>query len=719
MASVLQSPFRRGAMSLPWTTLVVTLALLLLASSKSSAQSPAKSPDAEAFTACREQEKVGDARACWTVWLSRFRTVGSEAEVAYAEEHAAHAPAAPASPPPAAPPAAAPAPATPPTATPPPPAVPLPTPPVAMVDSATGDIIDFCAAPTNPGSSKQKLIVLAPAGADSIALDPQIVAVEGGRLFREVFTARLALPHFDNVVTSIPSNPGWEVAPSLTLQEIQSFLVQARQERDPARQARVERERDFVLYSLPCADYLALPTLTSRAVTHQAAAPANAAAASPLALQVTGALGIFKRDGDVFHRVATLSASAPSATDLASDTAILRLEAPPEPKMGGVDLASGEHTPLILPSHLSAVPDARCLLGKAGRKGVSGLQSCSPKGEGTADQASDGDERRAPVCRQASRSGEASALVRCEVSARAFQLARALGREAMTLDAFRLYGPMTIGELGPSIALGDAEGVKTGLAFEAHDGKGGRAGYYKVTRVGAGGETGKTAPTIMNVRFGDAPSGTWVTARPQLGLSVTPYVSVGGLALQAGSTEYEMGKQVLTRALATTVAGGGVMIGYDLSSALHWSETFVRLGGGVLAPVAGAQDTSLFIVPIDLWLEKGFYIARRLTLITAIGASYEHVSLSLDELPPLFTQEVDFSGNLFGPAARLGLSVMLHPNVSVGVEALARIPVNTVSYGAAAFGTVPAMYQEAVTQWGQRSDHFATIVGNVGLTLSF
>jgi hypothetical protein len=688
------------------------LALTLLLGSPSAAQGPAKSPADEAFSACREQEKVGDARACWTVWLSRFRATGTEAATAYAEEHAARAPT-----PPAPPPAA--------TLPPPPPApnavAPVtPVTPAPSAESATGDVIDFCAVPVAPSASKRKLLVLAPAGTNSIVDDPQVAAVDGGRLFRDTFSARLPLSRFDNVVTSIPSNGGWEVAPSLTLQEIQSFLGQARQEGDPVRQARAERERDFVLYSLPCADYLALPTVTSHAVTHQAAAAGNASATSPLALQVTGELGIFKRDGDVFRRVATLSASAPTAQDLANDAAIQRLVAPPEPKVGGVDLASGGRASGILPSHVSAVPDARCLLGKVGHKGVSGLQSCSPKGDGTADQAmGDVDERLGPVCRDASRSGDASALVRCEVRVRASQLARALGRDAMALDSFRLYGPMTMGAQGPSLLLGRAEGVTTGLALEAYDGRGGRAAYFKVTRVGAGGDAGKADPTVMNVRFGDAPSGTWVTARPQLGLTITPFVSVGGLALQAGSTSYQIGKQVLSRGPATTVFGGGAMIGYDLSSALHWSETYLRLGGGALTGLAGAEDASLVIIPVDLWIEKGFYLARRLTLVTAVGPSYEHVSFSLAALPPLYTQEVSFSANLFGPAARLGFSVMLHPNVSVGVEALARFPINTVPYGAAAFGPVPAMYRETVTQWVQRSDHFATILGNVGLALSF
>ena len=41
----------------------------------------------EAFHTCREQEKEGDARACWRLWLKKYKTTGSEAEIAYAEDH--------------------------------------------------------------------------------------------------------------------------------------------------------------------------------------------------------------------------------------------------------------------------------------------------------------------------------------------------------------------------------------------------------------------------------------------------------------------------------------------------------------------------------------------------------------------------------------------------------------------------------------------------------
>lgn len=39
------------------------------------------------FSMCREMQKEGNATACWKVWLKKHRADGSEAEIAYAEEH--------------------------------------------------------------------------------------------------------------------------------------------------------------------------------------------------------------------------------------------------------------------------------------------------------------------------------------------------------------------------------------------------------------------------------------------------------------------------------------------------------------------------------------------------------------------------------------------------------------------------------------------------------
>jgi hypothetical protein len=51
-----------------------------------SAQQKGKNAAAEAFKACREQEKYGDATSCWKGWLDKHRSAAHEAEVLYAEE---------------------------------------------------------------------------------------------------------------------------------------------------------------------------------------------------------------------------------------------------------------------------------------------------------------------------------------------------------------------------------------------------------------------------------------------------------------------------------------------------------------------------------------------------------------------------------------------------------------------------------------------------------
>ena len=161
------------------------------------------------------------------------------------------------------------------------------------------------------------------------------------------------------------------------------------------------------------------------------------------------------------------------------------------------------------------------------------------------------------------------------------------------------------------------------------------------------------------------------------------------------------------------VFGGGAMVGYDLSSPLHWSESYLRIGFGVLYGSA-AQDAQALLVPIDLWFEKGVYLGRRVTFTSALGLTYQYTSVTVSALSPTFTQDLQFTGNLFGPAARFGLSLMLHPDWSLNVEAAGRFPVNAVAYGATdSNGTaVPAELQ-------QRSDHFASVVGNLALAWTY
>jgi hypothetical protein len=199
---------------------------------KARATAAQKRAATEAFSNCREVAKEGDATGCWRVWLKKYAEVGTEAEVAYAEEHSGQKGAGPAvaAPPPASaattatakpppPPAAAAAPpsasatAKPPAAAPakceeqedcpadtvcekgsctqaagaasagaPPPRAPgRPAPPGA----ASGEVFDLCALKPRADSTrfvKQRVVVFAPAGADAVEQDPEIKKLQGARL---------------------------------------------------------------------------------------------------------------------------------------------------------------------------------------------------------------------------------------------------------------------------------------------------------------------------------------------------------------------------------------------------------------------------------------------------------------------------------------------------------------------------------------------------------
>ena len=483
---------------------------------------------------------------------------------------------------------------------------------------------------------------------------------------------------------------------------------------------RAAQEMAFVSYSLACTDYVAIPAIKSHNTewkTQQVKTKKGTVTIRTLSMKLAGALGIFKREGSTFNQVAMLEASVPGLADYASDTAGEAVASLPDPKIAGVSLSSLVSKATAapdLPSYISAVPDLGCLAGKAPKEGVSALVSCGPKGQGTVEQALGNlDERLGPVCREAVQTADPTKMAECEVRARAFQLSRALQKQARSVDGWRLFGVVKVGNDGPSIPLGRDEGVRVGYAFEALDGSGERAGFFKVTHAGAGGDVGETDRSRLNTRSGDVADGARVQEYPQAGLVVTVQPSVGFLALNSSPTTFTSGAQQAQRGPPAIVFGGGAMVGYDLSSPLHWSESYLRIGFGVLYGSA-AQDAQALLVPIDLWFEKGVYLGRRVTFTSALGLTYQYTSVTVSALSPTFTQDLQFTGNLFGPAARFGLSLMLHPDWSLNVEAAGRFPVNAVAYGATdSNGTaVPAELQ-------QRSDHFASVVGNLALAWTY
>ncbi len=775
--------------------MVLVVAVLLSAPALALAQRPrpTRAPSTEAFRSCRDQEKVGDARPCWIVWLQKYRATGGEGEVSYAEEHARPPKEAPPPPPTASATAALTQVAAVPglarlqlTSTPSavvaldgrpigttpresievPPGehaitftfqgrtetrsvnavagetravdvrfepIPVPTepstvnaagtkpagPPTAGSGYASGDVLDLCAlAPRkNTGKfEKQRVVLFAASEAGQVNDDAEIRGADGARLVREVFSSRFALDRFHNVVLSIPGRKGWERQETLSVADVRTLLKEAGDEGDAEHNARADRERVFAAYSVGCADYLAVPSITSHETKwedQKVKTKNGEKTVRVLAFKMEAALGIFRREGESFRRIALMTAGAPSFADTMSDLAAASV---PEVNVGGVDLLAAAAKAPDLPKYVSAVPDAKCLVGKAATEGVAGLASCGTRGEGTVEQALGSlDERLGTVCRKARSArtpdNERGALaVQCEVRARSFQLARGLQKESRKVDGWKLFGVLTHGASGPSLQLGREEGVKLGYGFEVLDEHNERIAYFKATEIGPGGDGGKNEGTHLRARSGEAPDGARLDEYPQLGLVFTPQASLGLLVWNYGKMRVIGGGSSADYTFPTIVFGGGAMVGYDLSPLLRWTETYARVGAGAF--VGSGASTSVSLVPIDLWFEKGLYLARRLTLAAALGGTVQVSSATFKAVPPAVPADLHLTSTMYGPAGRLGIDVMLHPDWSLRAEGAARVPLNTASYTESDGKVLPPEFQ-------LRSDHFATIGANLGLAKTF
>ena len=748
-------------------TLLAAATLLLPASAL--AQRAPRSASAEAFSFCREQEKLGDARACWSVWTQKYRATGTEAECAYAEARSS-----------------APSPAnarleltSTPSATvsldgrplgvtpregveappgehrlvfmsrgrsegrtftvtagetrvvdvkfegPAPPPGPRNEPP-PRTPLPTGDVLDFCALDPKNGSSKvrkERVVLFAPSGAEQLNDDAEVHAVEGARLVREVFTARFAMDQFHNVLGSFPGKRGWERRESLSLSEVRAFLHDEHDEGQVAGD-RVEREKRLIAYSLGCADYVVVPVIASHETKWddwRTTTSGRETTEKAVTVAMDGELAIFRRQtgGAVwFKRIARLSASVPVfGGDSTSDGGAPGKRSP-EPLAGAAERAASDAAArrLELPRYVSGVPDAKCVAYEAATEGVPGLGACATKGEGTAEQALGNlDERLGEVCAKA-RAGSTPAAerttlsVQCEVLTRASQLARALLEDARKVDGWKLFAMLAHAETPASIPVGRAEGLRVGDAFEVRDARNERIAFLKAVDVGPGGAAGEQDHTVLSTRAGDAPEGARVDAYRQLGIVVAPYGSFGMLTFGSGTTTVHSGAASQDFTLPDAVFGGGASIGFDLSAALHSTETYVRIAGGVL--VGSGLNTSAMLVPIDLWLEKGIYLARRVTLTGAIGGTVQRTSVTLATALSSSADDLHLSSILVGPAARLGFDVLLHPDWSLKIEAAARVPLNSATYTEGDGKPIP-------DEWQARDDHFATLAANLGIARTF
>jgi len=415
----------------------------------------------EAFKGCREQQKLGDATACYKLWLQKWKDVANEGEVAYSEEHSGRKEPDPAAPiPKEVPPVTAGAmrvgsggfllirnvpeeanveldgvalangnhelksrlpvdagehtvrvvdsmggatnhkvivqpgemtsldvgkPAA--AASNPPSATDAPAGQLAPGSSAgivKGDVLDFCALKPKESTGKfekQRVVLYAAGETNQIEDDASIKQASGGTVLRDVFAGRFPLPRFHNVAAHASAPKGWESRESITMAELAGLSAVGTAD-DDAVKKRGAAEDAFVRYSLACTDYVAVPTITSHKAEWQEQqvkdSKGNTRTVKTLKLSVSGSLGIFKREGASFRRVAQLNASVPSFVDLATDTATMTAAAATNSvKIGGMDALSAISTARELPKYVSAVPDVSCLAGKAALEGLAGLASCA------------------------------------------------------------------------------------------------------------------------------------------------------------------------------------------------------------------------------------------------------------------------------------------------------------------------------------------------------
>ena len=735
-------PSRRAPLLRRLTLAAALAAPAALLTLPASAQRSARPASTEAFSFCRAQEQLGDARACWSVWLEKHRKASSEAELAYAETHSQAAQA----------PGRLRLTSTPSASltldgrdigrTPRESVEVLPgdhriafvhegrsegrtvkvtagevravdvdfTVPAAGSRSAPaavpaasllpgGEVLDFCALTPREGAKKERIVLLAPAGSGQLNDDARLRSVDAAALVRDVFSARFAIARFHNVLGSFPGKKGWEKREWLSLLEVRAYLDDPRSEDSADDTARIARERPFVSYSLGCADYVVIPSITSHETTWDAK---NAGGPT---FKLDAVLGIFRRQGGSFRRIALLSAGVPSFATRAHRAASPNA-APPAP---------AEVAPHALPGYVSAVPDPACVAGKVATDGVGALAPCGSRGEGTVEQALGGlDEHRSTACQRArdeSIEGDErlTSSMKCEVRTRAFELARALQEDSRQVDGWNLFA-MLAHPSSPSFALGRAEGVKIGDAFEVLDRNNERIAFLKATKIGPGGAAGEHEHTLLDARLGEAPEGARIDVYPQLGLVVAPYASIAMVTYSYGTTRVRSGIEHQDFTLPDVVYGAGGTLGYDLSSLLRSNETFVRVGAGIFT--GNGLNTSAQLVPLDLWIEKGFYLARRLTLTTALGGTLQLSSVSLLTTIGPHQEDLHVSSATYGPAGRVGLDVMLRPGWSVKLDVALRVPLNSASYSESDGKPIPA-------EWQSREDHLATMGANLGFAKTF
>lgn len=696
---------------------------ILLSVGAAQAQQSKQGEASKMFRLCRAIEKNGDATACWKTWLDEHREYGHEAEVMVAEERAsrgqldsepAQQPAAEmeaqsrsdeseSQPEPEVAEDAADAAETGPA-------------PAAVVELIPGAVLDFCQLKPDLNSekfTKKRAVFFNLAGVEALGAD--LPGTDAAGQVARTFSGKLPLERMHNVVTTVPSPKGTSERKEYGLAEFVSALQLSGEgltEQD-------ESEREFVRYSLGCTDYV----LTSELLEHEVKwvdqeivlKDGSKRTVQVLDLHMTVATTVFERQGTGFVQIAVIKKKVPTALSVASDMSAqtaANMEATVSNNMASVGLSGSVDVGVaILQSHISAIPRG-CPIPGVGSDGSS--LGCSLEGQASSWlKLSEVSERFSQECQLAAQTHDPKDSVVCEARVRADYLVLAIQTAMRKVKGWKLFAPLAYNVPNkpntPGLALGKNEGVKVGWGFEVMR-SGQRVGYLKVTKVGPGGEPGETNPSRLNLRAGKAPDGARLSEFPMLGITVTPAAGLlllmqndGAFALQ------EVPGFFAVYRLPSLVYGGGVDVGFDLSSVLGWSETYLRTGWSLYG--ANGSSTQVTLMPIDVAFEKGFYMGPRLVVYGVFGASMSLITVET------FVTSVggaaqNLSASVFGLHGAMGLDLMLTPRLSLRGEGLIRPSLSK------------AKYQEVddlpiALDFDTRDDRFGNLGFRIGARLTF
>ena len=194
---------------------------------------------------------------------------------------------------------------------------------------------------------------------------------------------------------------------------------------------------------------------------------------------------------------------------------------------------------------------------------------------------------------------------------------------------------------------------------------------------------------------------------PQMGLSIQPQFVTAMLFSNSGRTHISLNTGGRTwYGPPTVVCGGGLAVGYDLSSAFGWSETHLRVNYSYLRNVNGlGMNTSL--MPIDFMVEKGVYAGSHLQWYTALGWTGTVVSIDLhppDSAPSL---KGTLSSFVWGAALRTGFEIYLTPDWGFRWDVYTRANLMGRSYNVAKNSNLAV--------FNQRHDLFSELGSTIGL----